>query len=43
MSAELLISNGADENAKNDDGQTPLDIAVAKNRKCIKDNWVVRP
>ncbi len=37
MSAELLISNGADVNAKNDDGQTPLDIAVAKNRKDIID------
>jgi ankyrin repeat protein len=26
--AELLIANGADVNAKNVDGQTPLDVAV---------------
>jgi len=26
--AELLIANGADVNAKNDDGRTPLDSAI---------------
>jgi hypothetical protein len=30
---KLLIANGADISAKNNDGQTPLDIAVRQNRK----------
>jgi pectate lyase len=33
--AELLIANGANVNIKNDDGQTPLDIAVRRGRKDI--------
>ncbi len=30
--AELLIANGADVNAKNREGQTPVDVAVVRNR-----------
>ena len=31
--AELLLANGADVNAKDDDGDTPLDVAILRNDK----------
>jgi ankyrin repeat protein len=34
---ELLIVKGADINAKNDSGQTPVDIALSQNRKNIEE------
>ena len=35
--AKLFIANGADVNAKDDDGDTPLDEAILRNRTEIAD------
>ena len=37
---EYLLSVGADANARNDDGKTPLDLAITKEKKRVLREWM---